>query len=208
MGSIKSSRARRGKREASLGRGRRPVQAPSCRGSGGSPTPLQTMAVLSGLAAGFAPGSQRLTICRQSTGFTVRDCPVPEARRDHGPDHPNTHPQGAPRSDGHTGRAERAPHSSRCGGSHSCALREGAEDWAWQHHQDQQGLDGSAGVGALDAAQLVAAVGKWGWAAGSCQAWAVAGHVLRRETTLQKWEGEEDISCRALSDPLTHRVQP
>lgn len=44
------------------------------------------------------------------------------------PDHSKHSGLGSPQSNEHTGSAERAPHSSQCGGSHSCALREGAED--------------------------------------------------------------------------------
>lgn len=90
LGSTRQSRARGGKREASLGRDGRPAPMPALAlppgGAVGARLLCSPWPCSQGWLQGFPRGSWRSTTGWQSTGFSIKDCPVPEARRAHGPD--------------------------------------------------------------------------------------------------------------------------
>ena len=87
QGRIRQNRARGEKREASLGRGGRPAAAPSCRQSAGSSAPLQTTAVLAGLAPGLSSRLRALDRGQAIHGLQHKRLPRPR-----GPQSPRPRP--------------------------------------------------------------------------------------------------------------------
>ena len=123
----------------------------------------------------ISPGSWPATLAGRAPSATVAAAEARQVK--------------APRGDGHALRAEDAANSSGGGGSHSCVLREGAEDGSGQGHHHGRGLNDDGGVLALPDTGLIAAAGQGSRAARP--AWhtlAVAGHVLGLEVHL----GERD----------------
>ena len=98
----------------------------------------------------------------------------------------------APRSDGHTLRAEDAANSSGGGGSNSGVLWEGAEDGSGQRHHHGRGLDDNGGVLALPDTGLIAAAGQRSRATGlAWLALVTAGHDSGMEVHLEEGGREE-----------------